>query len=222
MAVTGERQVGCEGCGRTVPLEELTTVQMPDGDCVACCSACVSHAKAAAEKSAGLDQRRSPCDGCTDEFLDSELETVTLSDGTTIDCCASCAATVPQRDADEPSETTEPAVDQSGRTDKTLCYQCNEWVAEELFRVTTIDGRDEQLCSTCKERAEDNGILKDVDLRKSRARDILDVEPGASDEAIRNAYHRQVKRAHPDQQSGSRSAFHLVKDAYNRLQESDH
>lgn len=236
MAVAGERQVGCEGCGRTVRVDELTTVQMPNGETVACCSACVSHAKAAAEKSAGLDQRRRTCDGCADEFLETELQAVTLSDGTTIDCCRSCAATAPGQDATDASsaDTTESdnpgSSGNSGASDETtgadpadtdtaLCQQCNEWVEEELFRVTTIDGRNERLCSSCKARAEDDGIIRDVDMRQSEAREVLGVEEDASPERIREAYHRQVKRAHPDQPSGSRSAFQLVKDAYDRLQD---
>ncbi|MFC4541982.1 J domain-containing protein [Halosolutus amylolyticus] len=216
MAVAGERQAGCDGCGRTVPLEELTTVTMPDGETVVCCPACAPHARAAAEKSASLDQRRETCDGCAGEFLETELEAVTLPDDTTIDCCPSCLDTAPQQDEDADETTSD-----GGADDESLCRQCNEWVREELFRVTTIDGRNERLCPSCKEQAEEDGIVRDVELRKSRAREILGVEKGASDEAIREAYHEHVKRAHPDQKSGSKSAFQLVKGAYDRLLESD-
>ncbi len=215
MAVAKERRVGCEGCGQIVPLDELTAVQMPNGETVACCSGCVAHAKAAAEKSAGIDQRRQSCDGCTEEFLETKLEAVTLSDGTTVDCCRSCAAAVPGRETDDAKR---PQADPND-AETTICQQCNEWVSAEPFRVTTIDGRNERLCPACKTRAEENGVIRTVELRKSRAREILGVEDGASDERIREAYHTQVKRAHPDRQSGSRSAFQLVKDAYDRLQE---
>ncbi|WP_265111704.1 J domain-containing protein [Halosolutus halophilus] len=219
MAAVGKRQAGCDGCGQTVPLEELTTVTMPDGDAAVCCPACVPHARAAAEKPASLDQRRGTCDGCTGEFLESQLEAVTLPDGTTVDCCSSCIADAPQRDGDGADETT--GADGTESETESLCRQCHELVREELFRVTTIDGRNERLCASCKDEAEEAGVVRDVELRKSRAREILDVEQGASDDAIREAYHEHVKRAHPDHKSGSRSAFQLVKNAYDRLREAE-
>ncbi|ELZ07090.1 chaperone protein DnaJ [Natrinema thermotolerans DSM 11552] len=226
MAVVGERQAGCDGCGRTVALEDLTTVTMPDGERVACCPECEPHARAAARKGASLDQRRAACDGCTGTFLATELEDVVLSDGTVLTCCPSCAAEAPGPDAG--AERDGPATDgnadatDTGDTDeRTRCTQCREWVDEERFRVTTIDERTERLCSDCKADAEERGIVADVAMRKTEARDVLGLERAVSDERLREAFHEQVKRAHPDRKSGSESAFKLVRDAYDRLRDED-
>ncbi|WP_247004002.1 J domain-containing protein [Halosolutus gelatinilyticus] len=220
MAVAGNRQAGCEGCGRTVSLDELTTVTMPDGDRVACCPTCAPHARAAANKSRSLDQRRGTCDGCTGEFPEAELREIALNDGLVVACCSSCAASAPDEDGATGGSSAGPNA--GGRAgEQNLCNQCHEWVDEELFRVTTIDDRTEHLCTPCTERAEENGIVKDVALRTARARELLGVEEGASDDEIRAAFHEQVKRAHPDRKSGSASAFQLVTDAYDRLRKSD-
>lgn len=227
MAVAGDRHAGCEGCGRTVRLEELTAVTMPDGERVACCPRCEPHAREAARKCSSLDQRRAPCDGCTETVLEAELEDIVLDDGTVLSCCPSCAAEAPDQRTDTANAGSDgSSTDESGNgdewtttSDESLCTQCNEWVTAELFRVTTIDDRTERLCPPCKERAEDDGIVRDVEIRKTKAREVLGVEAGATDEQLRKAFHRQVKRAHPDQQSGSKSAFRLVTDAYERLQD---
>ncbi|ELZ17306.1 chaperone protein DnaJ [Haloterrigena salina JCM 13891] len=227
MAVADDRQAGCEGCGRTVPLEDLTTVTMPDGERVACCPRCEPHAREAARKCSSLDQRRAACDGCTGTYLETELEDVVLEDGTVLACCPSCATEAPEGDAGAASaENGERAAadcgdEAEGSSEETLCLQCNEWVTAELFRVTTVDDRTEKFCPTCKERAEADGIVKDVDMRKTKAREVLGVEADATDDELKTAFHRQVKRAHPDRESGSKSAFKLVREAYERLTEDD-
>ncbi|MDQ2051932.1 DnaJ domain-containing protein [Natronolimnohabitans sp. A-GB9] len=227
MAVADDRQGGCEGCGRTVPLDELTVVTMPDGERVACCPRCEPHAREAARKCASLDQRRATCDGCTETYLETELADVVLDDGTVIDCCPTCMSKVPGNGSDDEDDATATSATEStgdenaADGEKNLCMQCNEWVDVELFRVTTIDDRTERFCPTCKERAESDGIVRDVDMRKTRAREVLGVDEDATAEELRTAYHEQVKRAHPDRQSGSKSAFKLVSEAYERLRDDD-
>ena len=234
MAVADDRQAGCEGCGRTVPLEDLTTVTMPDGERVACCPRCEPHAREAARKCSSLDQRRATCDGCTGTYLETELEDVVLEDGTVIACCPSCAAEAPtatggDRDGDATASDERTAADDADGNDggaestgeETLCTQCNEWITAELYRVTTIDDRTERFCPSCKERAEADGIVKEVAMRKTEAREVLGVDADATDEEVRTAFHRQVKRAHPDRDSGSKSAFKLVTEAYERLTEAE-
>jgi len=105
MAAVGDEPAGCDGCGRTAPLEELTTVTMPDGEQVVCCQHCEPHARAAAERGGSLDQRRDTCDGCTGTFRLAELEDVVLDDGTVVTCCPSCVAQAPNRDDDGGSDT---------------------------------------------------------------------------------------------------------------------
>ena len=234
MAVADDRQAGCEGCGRTVPLEELTAVTMPDGERVACCPRCEPHAREAARKCSSLDQRRAACDGCTETYIEAELEDVVLTDGTVIACCPSCAEQAPadgsetgsgrgQETSDGGSGTGDASAADDGEPtgEESLCTQCNEWVTAELYRVTTVDDRTERFCPTCKERAEDDGIIKDVAMRRTEAREVLGVDADATDEEIKSAFHRQVKRAHPDRDSGSKSAFKLVTEAYERLTEDD-
>lgn len=221
MAVADERREGCDGCGRVVSLEELTTVTMPDGESLACCPDCEPHARDAAEKLSSLDQRRETCDGCESSVPAADLEDAVLTDGTVITVCSDCLAEVPgygdgRTDTSvsdpPPAETTEIA------TPRDLCSQCHEWTTAEPYQVTTIDGRTEEMCADCKELAEEKGVVKDVKMRKAEAREVLGVDPEASPEAVRTAFLQQIKRAHPDRQSGSRSAFKLVKEAYDRLQ----
>ena len=217
MAVVDGRREGCDGCGRLVLLEKLTTVTMPDGEAIACCPECEPYARDAAERLASLDQRRVSCDGCTDEFPRAELEDAVLTDGTVVTCCPDCLAEIPGRGTDAGKTggsnggTTELA------TTRNLCSQCHEWVDEELYHVTTIDDRTEEMCSACKERATQEGIVTDVKLRTTEAREILGVGEHATDEEVRDAFLTQIKRAHPDRKSGSQSAFKLVKEAYDRL-----
>ncbi|WP_226479064.1 J domain-containing protein [Natrinema amylolyticum] len=248
MGVVGDRRTGCDGCDRSVALENLTTVTMPDGERVACCPACEPHARAAARTAGSLDQRRETCDGCTETTLADDLEEVVLDDGTVLTCCRSCAAEAPDRDGagDDGGTDSDDGADgddeggdgdtggattrgsdtaasdpTDGESDenRAICSQCRERVAEERFRVTTIDDRTERLCPDCKAEAEADGIVVDVAMRKRRAREVLGVDADASDDAIREAFHGQVKRAHPDRQTGSRSAFGLVTEAYERLRE---
>lgn len=226
MAVVEDRREGCDGCDRTVPLDALTTVTMPDGERLACCPQCEPHARSAAEKLASLEPQREPCDGCAETFPTSELDERVLTDGTVVSCCATCRAQAPNfgdetasaggrgthSDGDSASTTSTEIA-----TRRDLCGQCHEWIEAELFRVTTTDGRTEEMCKTCKERAIDRGIVTDVTMRLAEAREILDVDPGASEAEIRQAFLQQVKHAHPDRKTGSREAFKLVKEAYDRL-----
>lgn len=221
MAVVHERREACDGCGRTVPIDELTTVTMPDGERLACCPNCAPHARAAAEKLSSIDRPQRTCDGCEAAFSPRELEDVVLRDGTVVSCCPDCLSEVPgRRDGTDDrsaggdsgtAATTELA------TRRNLCSQCHEWHDVELFHVRTIDGRTEELCPDCKAIAEDEGVVEAVKMRRSRAREILDVGEEADDQQLREAFLEQAKSAHPDRRSGTESAFKLVKDAYDRL-----
>ena len=229
IAVVGDDRVGCDGCGRTVTLENLTTVTMPDGQRVACCPDCEPHARASARKGGSLDQRRDTCDGCTGTFPVADLETVVLDDGTVLTCCPSCATEAPTATCDDASAPDAggatdagPATDsEPADTDRYRCTQCHDQLAEEPFRVTTVDERTERLCVECKATAEDRGIVAAVDMRKTRAREILGVAPDVTDDELRAVYHDQIKRAHPDRKSGSRAAFQLVTEAYERLRDDE-
>ncbi|WP_290819203.1 J domain-containing protein [Halovivax sp.] len=218
MGVVDERHEGCDGCGRTVALNELTTVSMPDGDTLACCPQCEPHARTAADKLAELDTNRDECDGCQSEFKTASLDDVVLTDGTVLTLCRSCLREVPGRNrGDRAAANSGDAETAEIARRKDLCSQCHEWVDDELYRVTLLDGRTEELCPFCKESAENDGIVTDVKMRRAEAREILDVEPSASPREIRRAFLTQIKHAHPDRRSGSREAFKLVKEAYDQL-----
>lgn len=222
MAIVDERRERCDGCGRTVALEELTAVSMPNGERVACCPGCAPHARRAARKTGSLDRSRGVCDGCGGSVLRRELEDLVVADGAVVTCCPSCREAAPGADggagADDAASATG-SRDGSETDRERLCSQCHEWTREERFRVRTIDGRTEKLCGDCKEIADRNGVIADVGMRTPEAREVLDVGPDASADEIRRAYHRAVKSAHPDREGGSRGAFALVTEAYERLTE---
>lgn len=54
-------------------------------------------------------------------------------------------------------------------------------------------------------------------MSTSEARSILDVDPGASQSRIKQAYRDRVKEVHPDRPTGDRVEFKRVTEAYERL-----
>lgn len=56
----------------------------------------------------------------------------------------------------------------------------------------------------------------DDEMSHSAALAVLDLEPGAGDEAVRAAYRRKVKQTHPDR-GGDRETFIEVTEAYEAL-----
>ncbi|WP_135819611.1 J domain-containing protein [Halostella litorea] len=232
MAVTDRR--GCDGCGRSLPVDDLYSVTMPDGHTAVCCPECREYAETAAEKAAGLDQRRRSCDGCGAEHRVADLTEVTLSDGTSVLCCGECERHVPGRGDDRTSTTgdraaaddTDGAADRSAtdETDETAvtrnaCDGCREEFTVELYRVEMVDGRTQSFCPDCKDEGLADGIVKAVRMRRAEAYATLGVDGDADDEAIRSAFLEKVKEAHPDRAGGSQSEFKAVKRAYERLTE---
>lgn len=54
----------------------------------------------------------------------------------------------------------------------------------------------------------------------AEAYDILDLDPGADETAIRSAYREKVKDVHPDTETGSEEEFKRVNAAYEQLTEN--
>jgi len=52
-----------------------------------------------------------------------------------------------------------------------------------------------------------------------RAYEVLGLEPGADQAAIRRAYRQRIKEVHPDTEGGDEAAFRRVRRAYERLSE---
>ncbi|MFP8958241.1 J domain-containing protein [Natrialbaceae archaeon A-CW3] len=228
MAVVDERRERCDGCGKAVALEHLTTVTMPDGERLACCPTCEPHAREAARKLDSLEPTHATCDGCRSTFPRNDLEDIVLTDGTVITCCSTCLEEVPGHGSDDDPSTEGSIVHGRSASDakaestelatpRQLCSQCHEWVTEELYHVTTIDGRTEEMCTDCKELSEEKGVVNGVKMRTAAAREILRVDDDATTQEVRQAFLTQIKHAHPDKRSGSESAFKLVKEAYDRL-----
>ncbi len=211
-------QHGCDGCEREFTAAELYPVEMPNGETAICCPECRKHAKEAAEKQADLVATET-CDGCGEAFVESALSEVLLPDGVTVSLCETCEAEAPDpSDGTAAGSSTAEAREEDVRN---LCDQCREWVSAELWEVVTVDDRVEEFCESCKNEAIEDGIVKKVHLKRAEAREILDVDRGAAEAEVRRAYLSQVKRAHPDRDTGSRLAFKRVQRAYDRLVDED-
>jgi len=220
----------CEGCDREFSLDNLRAVTMPGGSRAVCCPECREYAETITDNGSDIDQRRRECDGCTEEYLVSELEEVILSDGTSVLCCDSCAEHAPSNDDEadtrrqEESEAETAAELESKEPSKAsrqrnLCQQCNDWYSIELYRVVTVDDRTEKFCPDCTEQARDDGIIKDVRMRRAEAYEVLGAAGFEDADDLRDAYIAKVKTVHPDRADGSRAEFKRVQAAYDRLQD---
>ncbi|WP_256298856.1 J domain-containing protein [Haloarchaeobius salinus] len=220
----------CEGCDREFSLDNLHAVTMPGGSRAVCCPECREYAETVGDNGSDIDQRRRECDGCTEEHLVSELEEVILSDGTSVLCCASCAEHAPssgdgsdaRRQEENEAETAaelESKEPSKASRQRNLCQQCNDWYSIELYRVVTVDDRTEKFCPDCMEQARDDGIVKDVRMRRAEAYEVLGASGFEDADDLRDAYISRVKQAHPDRADGSRAEFKRVQAAYDRLQD---
>lgn len=70
-----------------------------------------------------------------------------------------------------------------------------------------------------RERTERNrgGVVDQSTLTTAQAYDILDIDPGVEEPAIKQAYRQKVKDVHPDTDAGSEEAFKRVNEAYEHL-----
>ncbi|SFC36072.1 DnaJ domain-containing protein [Halobiforma haloterrestris] len=204
----------CDGCAQSVPETDLETLMVTDGTTLSCCRSCAIEAAKRDDvfRPGGVDRD-------SGSGPDSSTRTET---GTTTDTAGGSSSRSDSSDDDGiDGGGSLPTDDRDYDRDRNRCTQCRDAVAVERYRVTTIDGRTEWLCPACKAEAEEDGILESVAMRTTRAREVLGVGDDATLEEIHEAYRVQVKRAHPDRRSGSRSAFQLVTDAYERLREAE-
>ena len=58
---------------------------------------------------------------------------------------------------------------------------------------------------------------RDGGLTTRQAYEVLGLEPGADDDAVREAYRDRIKDVHPDTEGGDEAAFRRVRTAYERL-----
>lgn len=88
----------------------------------------------------------------------------------------------------------------------------SEWARRVGF---TGDGRRDNRTHE-RERADRRGTTSET-LTTAEAYDILDLDPGVGDSAVKQAYREKVKDVHPDTDSGSQEAFKRVNEAYEHL-----
>lgn len=70
-----------------------------------------------------------------------------------------------------------------------------------------------------RERTRQNraDVVSQSGLTSAQAYEILDIDPGVDEPAIKQAYREKVKDVHPDTESGSEEAFKQVNEAYEQL-----
>jgi len=152
MAVVDRR--GCDGCGRTLPVEELTAVTLA-GEQAVCCPDCREHAESV-EAEGG---RRGECSGCGETYAVEAFEAVELPDGSTVACCPDCI-----EHAESVSRRT--SVD-GHRGDCSGCGE--EFDVGEMAVVELDDGETVACCDACAEYARAASRTTDDETAYDRA-----------------------------------------------------
>lgn len=204
--VSAQAKPSCDGCGAPTPESDLEPVELPDGVEIDCCPDCRTEADVDLSNDTHSGHRNR---AVTDE---EEPGAATTTDSSKSDTASVDAA------SDQQLETTEES-DEDSRpaTTANICDNCKESFTIELYQVETIDGRTEEFCPECKREGVDHGIVRDVQLRRAQAFEVLGLNSAADEDTVREAYLRRVKEVHPDREHGNRSEFMLVKRAYERL-----
>ncbi|WP_323676335.1 J domain-containing protein [Halorubellus sp. PRR65] len=132
MAVVDRR--GCDGCGRSLPVEELVAVSLPGDEHAVCCPECREHAESVADDDpTAVARQRGECEGCGTTRPVDEFETVALPDDGTVAVCEDC-----REHAESMSRRT--SVD-GHRGDCSGCgerFDVNDMTAVELDDGTTV------------------------------------------------------------------------------------
>jgi len=239
----------CEGCGDAVTAATLSRTELPDGTEMVLCADCRETVEAGETPEDATAEAGTPdgaaSEGATPESGTSERATADPdaatdstdartasgdsaasesgartgsagagSSGTESSGTGSAAGNANTAgDAVADGATGKPATTQN------TCDQCGGLYSIELYQVVTVDGRTEQFCPDCKDEGIDEGIVRDVELRRAQAYEALGLEGSADGNDVRQAYLEQVKEVHPDRSDGSRSEFMLVQQAYERLRD---
>ena len=234
----------CEGCGETVPATDLQPTPLTDGQTLDLCADCVSEASTiyqsgdasgaqSADQGASAGTTIGDGTGATGASVSSGVDATDAakgagttedgagSDGSGSSGSSDSSASDGRGGGDSSSGSDGTA--EGGRTGKPatrdhVCDQCGDIFSIELYKVKTVDGRTEDFCPDCKDEGLHDGIVRDVELRRAQAYEVLELDGSADTGEIREAYIRRVKESHPDRSDGSRSEFMLVQQAYERLQ----
>lgn len=140
---------GCDGCGRTLPIEDLAAVTLGGDEQAICCPRCREHMESVVQDAtpetgpdAGLV---GDCSGCGETYAVANLQALELPDGDTVACCEDCH---------------EHARSMSRRTDvdgnEGTCSGCDEqFDVNEMAAVTLADGTTVACCADCAAYARD-------------------------------------------------------------------
>ncbi|NHN40432.1 J domain-containing protein [Halorubellus sp. JP-L1] len=176
MAVVDRR--GCDGCGRDIPVEDLTAVSVPGDEHAVCCPECREHAESVADDGLGTGEldgerpgavarQRGECEGCGATDAVDEFETMSLPDGSTVAVCEDCR---------------EHAASMSRRTDvdghRGECSGCEEpFDVSDMVALELDDGTTVACCDECAKyaraaaRTTTNEPDYDADAQRSTASD---------------------------------------------------
>lgn len=138
MAVVDRR--GCDGCGRSLPVDELVAVSLPGDEHAVCCPECREHAESVADdESAAVPRQRGECEGCGSTRPVDEFETVTLPDESTVAVCEACR---------EHAESMSRRTGVEGRRGD--CSGCGErFDVNDITAVELDDGTTVACCEDC-------------------------------------------------------------------------
>jgi hypothetical protein len=138
MAVVDRR--GCDGCGRSLPVEELVAVTLPGDERAVCCPECREHAESVADdESTTVGRQRGECEGCGTTRPVDEFETVTLPDDSTVAVCEKCR---------EHAESMSRRTGVEGRRGD--CSGCGErFDVNDMTAVELDDGTTVACCEHC-------------------------------------------------------------------------
>lgn len=138
---------GCDGCGRTLPIDELSAVTLAGTEQAVCCPRCREHMESVVDEASTRSNGSSPavraCSGCGESYPVTELTAFDLPDGETVACCTDCA---------EHARSLSQQSDVSG--DGFECSGCGDAVPiGEREAVELDDGTTIVCCEECAEYA---------------------------------------------------------------------
>lgn len=216
-----QSQPECEGCGDRVPASELEAVELPDGVEIQCCQDCRKEASVdltgdstSVDGNGSRTRKETSGSAGADSSTSHSARSRSESSGT---ARSNGGRTRSSRTESEATTEISTETESTIANTENVCDNCQESFTIELYRVETIDGRTEEFCPDCKREGVEQGIVRDVHLRRAQAFEVLELTSSADEDSVREAYLRRVKEVHPDREDGNRSEFMLVKRAYERL-----
>jgi hypothetical protein len=141
MAVVDRR--GCDGCGRSLPVEDLVAVSLPGDERAVCCPDCRKHAESIASEPSAIARQRGECEGCGAALPVDEFETVAVAGDESVAVCPECREHVA-------------AISRRTSVDghRGACSGCDEtFDVNEMEAVELDDGTTVACCETCAEYA---------------------------------------------------------------------